>query len=195
MRFQRKEIPGFNPSSMADVAFLLLIFFLMVSSMEPNTGIYRQLANASPEDVLKKSIDIRDRNLMRLRIDESNRLYLENEEISLAQLKPTSKIFIENPENQDYLPEKERFEITGIGEYSISNQHVIQLEVSRKSNYQTYISVLSELTASYNELREEFAEKQFLKPFSQLSEEQKDVILEIYPQRISEEETEEGGLP
>lgn len=193
MRFKRKEIPGLNSTSIADLAFLLLTFFLVTSSMEADTGIYRQLTNSSADEVLKKNIDIRSRNLMHIRIDEFNHIYLEEEEISLSQLKATAKIFIDNPENLDYLPEKETIEIAEIGEYPVSNQHVIQLEVDRRSNYQTYISTLNELTAAYNELREEFAEKQFQKPFIRLNEEQKNIVREIYPLRISEEETKEGG--
>ena len=179
---------------MADVAFLLLVFFLVTSSLDPNTGIYRQLASTSSEDILK-NIDIRDRNLMQLLINESNLLYLDKENIPLSQLKSTAKLFIENPENRDYLPEIETVEIPEIGEYPVTKHHIIQLEIDRTSNYQTYISVLSELTAAYAELREELAKKQFHRSFAQLSKEQKDAVLEIYPQRISEEEIKEGGMP
>ena len=195
MRFQRRGIPELNSSSMADVAFLLLVFFLVTSSLDPNTGIYRQLAGISSENILKKNIDIRDRNLMQLLIDESNLLYLDKENIPLSQLKSTAKLFIENPENRDYLPEKETVEIPEIGEYPVTKHHIIQLEINRTSNYQTYISVLSELTAAYAELREELAKKQFHRSFAQLSKKQKDAVLEIYPQRISEEEIKEGGMP
>ena len=195
MRFQRKDIPGLNSTSMADIAFLLLIFFLVTSSMDPTTGLYRQLTNASPENILKKNIEIQDRNLMNIRIGESNQLFLNEEKMSLSLLRASTKVFIDNPENQDYLPEKKILKIEPIGEYPVTNQHIIQLEVDRRSNYQTYISTLSELTAAYNELREEFAERHFLKPFFRLSEEEKNAIREIYPQRISEKEIEKGGNP
>ena len=101
---------------------------------------------------------------MNIRISESNLLFLEEEEIPLSQLKSTAKIFIENKENLDYLPEKEIIEIAEIGEYPVSNQHIIQLEVDRKSSYQIYISTLNELTAAYDELRDEFAGKYFHQP-------------------------------
>lgn len=193
MRFQRKEIPQFNSSSMADVAFLLLIFFLLVSSLESNTGIYRQLSEASPDTILKESMDIRSRNFLNIRIDESNRLLLEEEEIPLTSLKAIAKNFISNPDDLDYLPEKEILEFDFIGSYPATSKHVIQLGVDRKSKYQSYISVLSELTSAYNELREELAKSYWGKAFTELGEEERNVIRQVYPQKISEKETEEGG--
>ena len=195
MRFQRKEVPKFNFTSMADMSFLLLIFFLVSSSLESKTGIYRQLASTHPEVVLKRNTDILERNMMTVRIDSVNTIRLKEEIISLHQLKAIAKTFIDNPEYLDYLPEKGSFEAEFVGTFPASDKHIIELVVDRKSNYQTYLSVLSELTAAYNELRSEFSESHFQKPFIHLTDEQQETVRKIYPQRISETEPEKGGKP
>lgn len=191
MRYKRKEIPQFNSSSMADIAFLLLIFFLITSSLESKTGIYRQLSPGFAEDILKKKSDIQERNFLFIEISENNQLILGEEIISIPEIKTIAKTFIANPENLDYLPEKESIDLPIIGNYPVSNQHIIQLEVNRNSNYQTYISVISELTAAYNELRNEFAQNHFRKTFDKLTDEEKEVAREVYPLRITEKERKE----
>jgi len=109
----------------------------------------------------------------------------------LMQVREIAKIFIDNPEGKDFLPQKKLFDIPDLGNVLASRDAVIHLEFSRKSNYQTYVSVLSELTAAYNELRNEWAIEQFRKPFVDLSEEQQTAVREVYPLQISEKEIAE----
>jgi hypothetical protein len=82
-------------------------------------------------------------------------------------------------------------DIPGLGSLPVARDAVINLEFSRESNYQTYISVMSELTAAYNELRNKLAVEKFRKSFSDLSEEQQTAIREVYPLQISEKEIPE----
>lgn len=191
MRFQRREIPQLNSGSMADVAFLLLIFFLITSSLESRTGLYRHLAPEFPEEILRKKTDISDRNIITFKIDEQNRLFQDEEEIYIPEIRSIAKIFIANPDDLDFLPEKKIAPIPLLGDYPVTQNHIIRLEVDRNSNYQTYISVISELTAAYNELREELANTFFGKSFTQLSEEEKAAVREAYPLKISEKERKE----
>jgi biopolymer transport protein ExbD len=196
MQHRKKKIPQINSSSTADIAFLLLIFFLITSSFDSMTGIYRKMSPAQAEEVLKKKRDIEGRNLLEIAIDENNKIRYDEQTLTLLELKSIVKTFIANPNDVDFLPEKEEKEIPGIGIYRLSSRHNISLEISREAKYQTYISVLGAMTSAYNELRREAALTIFAQSFDRLTPEQKSAIREIYPQHISEKELDkEGGPP
>ena len=197
MQYRKRKIPEINSSSSADIAFLLLIFFLITSSLDSKTGIYRRLSPSNSTEALKKKMDIQERNLLSFSIDNNNLLSINTEPITLSEIKEIAKTFISNPDDVDFLPDKELIEIPEIGEFAVATKHIIELKVSRNANFQTYISVQNELTAAYNELRNELAQKIFHSSFDRLSEDQKTAIREAYPLRISESEIplseEEGG--
>jgi biopolymer transport protein ExbD len=195
MRYRKRKIPQINSSSTADIAFLLLIFFLITSSFDSMTGIYRKLNPAEAENVLKKKRDIEGRNLLSIIIDENNQVRYGEQILSLPELRNLAKTFIANPNNVGFLPEKESKYLPGIGIYPVSSKHNISLEISREARYQTYLSVLNEITAAYNELRHEASHSVFQKPFKQLTQEEQTLIREIYPQHITENEpdTEKKG--
>ncbi|GHT60239.1 hypothetical protein AGMMS50239_08800 [Bacteroidia bacterium] len=186
-RFKR-SMPAFNATSSADIAFILLLFFLISGSLSSKTGIYRRLLPDTSEAKLKKKIDIEERNFITFSIDENNAIFMENEPVKLYEIRDIAEKFIANPENSDYLPEKKEIEIPELGLVSVTPHAVINFEISRKASYQTYISVLGELTAAYDDLRNELANKRFDKSFERLSEDQQAAIREAYPFRISEKE-------
>jgi biopolymer transport protein ExbD len=186
-RFKR-SIPQFNATSSADIAFILLLFFLLSGSLDSKTGIYRRLLPDTSENRLKKKIDIEKRNFVTFSIDKNNIVSMENEPVMLYEIRDITKKFITNLENSDYLPEKKDVEIPELGVVSVTPHAVVNFEISRKASYQTYISVLGELTAAYNDLRNELANERFDKSFERLSEEQQTAIREVYPLRISEKE-------
>jgi AICAR transformylase/IMP cyclohydrolase PurH len=162
------------------------------------TGLYRKMNPAQAEEVLKKKRDIEGRNLLQITINENNQVQYNEQVLRLAELKNTVKTFIDNPNNVDFLPEKESVELPGIGMYAVSSKHHISLEISRKARYQTYLAALNEMLAAYNELRNETARSIFQKTFDRLTSEQQTAIRDIYPQHIAEKEIEtekEGGLP
>ena len=177
MNFRKRKIPEINSTSSADIAFLLLVFFLVTSSFDAKTGIYRKMAPAETENVQAQKFDIQQKNLLVLTIDSDNRLIYNEEEIPVSQIRELSKTFITNSD----IP-----------------KHVISLEVNRDARYQTYLSVISELTAAYNELRNQAAIADFQRSFLHLAPEQKDSIRAVYPMHISETEPhagKEGGSP
>ncbi|MDR1610907.1 MAG: biopolymer transporter ExbD [Candidatus Symbiothrix sp.] len=188
-RFKRSISP-FNATSSADIAFILLLFFLLSGSLSSKTGIYRQLLPDTSEAKLKKKIDIEKRNFVTFSIDENNTVFMEDEPVKLYEIRDIAKKFIANPENSDYLPEKQEIEIPELGLVSVTPHAVINFEISRKTSYQTYISVLGELSAAYDDLRNELANERFDKSFERLTEEQRTAIREAYPLRISEKESE-----
>jgi len=191
-RFKR-EIPSINSTSSADVAFILLLFFLITGSLDSKSGIYRRLAPAVSETAIKKKNLIEERNILSISIRDDNTIYIKDEPMPLSEIRKTAKVFIDNPDNKDFLPQKTTIDIPGLGSVPASLDAVINLEFSRKSTYQTYISVLSELTAAYDELRNEWALDKFRKPFIDLSEEQQTAIRDVYPLQISEKELPEDN--
>jgi biopolymer transport protein ExbD len=198
MRYKKRKIPQINSGSTADIAFLLLIFFLITSSFDSMTGIYRKMNPTQTENKLKTKRDIEGRNLLHIIIDENNAIQYNNQTLTLPELKDMAKTFIANPNNDNFLPEKETVELSGIGMYPVSSAHNILLEVSRKALYQSYLAVLNEITAAYNELRNEAAPAVFQQPFNRLTPEQQTTIRDIYPQHIAEKELDmakEGGNP
>jgi biopolymer transport protein ExbD len=198
MRYRKRKIPQINSSSTADIAFLLLIFFLITSSFDSMTGIYRKMSPAQAEEVLQKKRDIEGRNLLEIVIDKDNGIRYGEQTLTLPDLKSIVKTFIDNPNDVDFLSQKEEKEIAGIGNYRISSKHNILLETSRDARYQTYLSVLNAMTGAYNELRNEAALVLWKQPFDRLTPEQKTAVREIYPQHISEKEPDagtEGGAP
>ena len=189
-RFER-DIPALNSTASADIAFILLLFFLFTGSLDSKSGIYRRLASAVPETAIRMNYSIEERNILSISIRDNNAVYLKEEPIPLREIRKIAKVFIDNPDNKDFLPQKTERDIPGLGLYPVSVDAIINLEFSRKSDFQTYISVLSELTAAYDELRNELALDKFKLPFVNLSEEQQTAIREVYPLQISEKETSE----
>ena len=195
MAYQKRKIPQINSSSSADIAFLLLIFFLVTSSLDARTGIYRKLNASSPEEVLKERIDIEQRNLLTFSLNSLNQIVYEDEIITLFEVRDLSKAFIANLNDVDFLPEKEWIEIPEIGMYPVTTQHIISVKVDRDAKYEAYIQLINELTAAYNQLRNNVSNKIFDTAFYNLSPEKQDAIRMIYPLRISEMEIseKEGG--
>ncbi len=188
--YQRKKrrVPGINSSSSADIAFLLLVFFLVTTSIDTDKGIQRRLPPPIESGEIKTKTDIEKRNLLEIYINRENRIMVGEEEVAITQLKEIVKEFISNPQNLPHLPEKENIEIPFFGMYPVTTKHVIALQNDVSTKYQAYINVQNELTAAYNELRNELAKQKFNKTFAELNDEGKKAILAIYPRRISEAE-------
>ena len=195
MAYKKRKIPQINSSSSADIAFLLLIFFLVTSSLDARTGIYRKLNASSPEEVLKERKDIEQRNLLTFTLDSLNQIVYEEEIITLFEARDLSKTFIANLNDVDFLPQKELIEIPEIGEYPVTTQHVVFVKIDRNAKYEAYIQLINELTTAYNQLRNDASNKIFNTAFYNLSPERQDAIRMIYPLHISEMEIseEEGG--
>ena len=191
-RFKRTIFP-LNSTSSADIAFILLLFFLLTGSLDSKSGIYRRLAPASSDAAIKRKITIEERNFLSFSIRDTNAVFLNEAPVLLPEIRTIAKIFIANPDNKDFLPQKTMIDVPILGLFPVSRDAVIRFEFSRKASYQTYISVLSELTAAYDELRNELALERFRKPFADLSEELQAAIREVYPLQIAEKELAEGG--
>ena len=195
MARKKRKVPGINGASSADIAFMLLLFFLLTTSMDTDHGLPRRLPNPPENKEKQEEIKAKERNILKVNISGDNRVMCGDEvNVTMPRLKELAKEFIENPANADNLPEKEPVEIPFFGEKMITKNHIISLQCDRITNYQTYIDVQNELAAAYNELRDEASRKQFGKAYKALEDEdQKNALVALYPQKISEAEPKVYG--
>ncbi len=189
-----KKIPQINASSMADISFLLLIFFLVTTSMDVNQGLARRLPAPIPPDQKVEDKDINKRNLLVVKINSANQLMVQGQLMDVKQLREKAKEFIKNEQDNDYLPKlvEEDFGAP-IGVIRYTKDHVISVQNDVDTQYQAYLDVQNELVAAYNELREECAQKYFHKAYKELEEDQQKQIQKVYPQKISEAEPKNYG--
>lgn len=183
----KKKVPEINGSSMADIAFIALIFFLMVTTMDKEEGISRLLPPIPPEDQKMEDLKVNRRNIIQVKINSSDRLLAGSQPMDVSQLKDKIKEFMTNPYDDPNLPEKEIQDIPGLGPVPVS-KGVISLQNDRGTTYQAYITVQNELIKAINELRDDFSMKTFGKKYSKLDENQQAMVRTAVPQKISEAE-------
>ena len=187
-----RNIPEIPTASMADIAFMLLIFFLVATTMDVDSGLSRILP-PMPEEDQQQDDRIRERNIFTVRVNAQDLLLVEGQPEELQNLRDRAKEFIANPNDEAHLPEKEFREVDYFGEIYVPRQAVISLQNARGTSYGMYINVQNELTAAYNELRNELAREQFGLRFDQLNADQQAAVRSIYPMRISEAEPRQVG--
>jgi len=207
----KREISEINAGSMADIAFLLLIFFLVTTTMDTDTGLIRRLP-PPPDQFTENNDKIKQRNIFEILVNANDQLLVEGEYIQVSELRAKAKEFIKtNPSfpsvadatNASYpnLPEFREEEIPGLGKMLVSKQ-IISLQNDNGTSYEMYIKVQNELIAAYRELRNELANQKFGKSYNELEQlagsseaikEKAEAIKKIYPQRISEAEPKKVG--
>ncbi len=191
---KKRKVPAVNASSSADIAFMLLLFFLMTSSMDTDKGLPRRLPPPVPKDQKDDAdVDIRKRNLLVVLINSNNQILCGDEFVEMEQLKDKVKEFIANPNNDEHLPEKVEVDVPYFGKRMVTKNHVISLQNDRGTEYQAYIDVQNEIAAAYNELRNDISREKFGKLFADLAPDQQEAVQDIYPQKISEAEPKNYG--
>ena len=185
----KRKVPGINASSTADISFILLIFFLVVTSMNSNFGLQVMLPNP-PEEQQQDEPEIHERNLLKVYVNMDNEIMVTPGKLregerplmlkvdELEELRDLAKEFITantpgGKVNDNYPePKKKMDTITYINDAGIelhypngvsnvvrNNQHVITLQTDRSTKYEVYFKVQEVLYSAYNELREEFAKE------------------------------------
>ena len=189
-----KKVPEFNAAPMADIAFLLLIFFLVATTMDIDSGMTRKMPPL-PEDEQQQQDDkqIKERNVFEVLVNSSDQLLVEGEPMRISNLRESAKEFIANPENKDNLPELTEKEFPEIGVMTVPKNHIISLQNDRGTSYEMYLHVQNELEAAYREIRNEVARRKFGKKYKELNSDRKKAIKEAYPQVISEAEPKNIG--
>ena len=182
-----KKTPEINSSSTADIAFLLLCYFLMTTTMDQDMGLQRRLPPIPDPNQKVEDQKVNRRNIIIVKINSADRLLAGTEPMHVSELKDKIKEFLTNPNNDPNLPEKEEIDIEGFGKYPVS-KGVISLQNDRGTSYQAYIAVQNELVKAVNELRDEFAMVNFGQVYIKLDEEQQNIVRKAIPQNISEAE-------
>ena len=207
-----RKVPGINASSTADISFILLIFFLVVTSMNSSTGLNVRLPEPPEDEDLQNPPKIKKRNSLIVLVNMDNRIMITQGEkapyeIDVTDLRQLAKEFISNSENRVDYPEKHTedlvFEDGGVEhvlpsgrQQNVTSKHVISLQTDRGTSYNTYFEVSNELYRAYDELRDELAQKEYGKPYSKLDETQQMLCRLYYKTMISEAEPRSigGGL-
>ena len=190
---RKRKVPGINASSTADIAFMLLIFFLITTSMDTDRGLARRLPPPPENEKQKDDIIVKERNVLQIRLNKDDQLMIGGEWSDIKQLREKAKEFIANPKDDTNMPEKHAKTLPFFGNVMITEKHVISVQNDVGTSYDAYFQVQNELVAAYNELRDELAKAQFGKPLAECTEEQKDAISDYYPQKISEAEPKKYG--
>lgn len=193
MARKKKKVPGLNASSTADISFILLIFFLIVTSMDTETGLSRRLPEPPKDEEQQQEMDIKERNVLNVRMNHAGQLMVNHDWIDVSQLRARAKEFIENRNNDASLPEKHAVNIDGLGMCYVTSKHVISVQTDRGTPYNVYFIVQNELVAAYNELRDELARAKFGRPYESLTKDDQLAIRTYYPQKISEAEPKNYG--
>lgn len=186
-----RPVPEINAGSMADIAFLLLIFFLVTTTMDTDLGIARLLPPIQEKQDETK-IDVNKRNVLIININYRNELQVGGEVMPIAQLKGAVKEFILNPNDNPNLSDKKDLDLEYFGKMKAS-KGVISLTNDLGTSYKTYVEVQNEVTQAINELRDKISMEQFGKIYDKLNESQQDAVKDIYPMAISEAEPKNIG--
>ncbi|MFK8005611.1 MAG: ExbD/TolR family protein [Saprospiraceae bacterium] len=170
---RRKKDEPINAGSMADIAFLLLIFFLVTTTIVEDKGILVQLPRWS--ETPPEPTPLNERNVLNVLVNGENDLMIENELAQVADLRERTKLFISNPTKSKKMAEDPA-------------KAIISLKNDRSTSYETYIGVYNELKAAYSELRDEEARRVYNKGFEMLEKAQQKEIKNKIPLIISEAE-------
>ena len=197
MAKKKKKMPGLNTTSTADISFMLLIFFLITTSMDTDKGLARRLPKPPEPDQEDATMDIKSRNILFVRINAQGQLWIKDEMNSgfgeIKELRQRAKDFVKNEQNLSKWPEKHVKNIELLGNCYVTDKHVISVQTDRGTPYDMYFQVQNELVAAYNELRNEVSKEKFGRLFESLSPEEKAAIRQYYPQNISEAEPKKYG--
>jgi biopolymer transport protein ExbD len=196
---RRAGAPEVNAGSMADIAFLLLIFFLVTTTIETDAGLDRMLPPMEPPE---DDVVIKQKNIFQVLINKNGQLLVDDELTDIKALRLKAMDFLDN--NGDgtctYCKGKKNPESS-----DNPSKAIISLKNDRETKYSTYITVQNELVGSYNDLRDREAQRLFGRDFTEMEgtyldqqtaaaekERLKDKVKQIkdlFPQKLSEAET------
>ena len=154
----KRSAPEVNAGSMADIAFLLLIFFLVTTTIETDSGLNRKLP---PIDEIEDPPIIKEKNIFTVVVNKNNQLLAEEELIDISDLRALAVEFLDNGGGEG----EEACDYCQGARDSKSSDNpdkaIISLKNDRETSYKVYIAVQNELVAAYNELRD----REFLRLF------------------------------
>lgn len=185
-----KKTPEINATSTADIAFLLLVFFLATTTMNVDSGMFRRLPPYQPDNT--EAPKIAQRNTLQILVNKDNMLQVGGEPLDVNRLKEKALEFILNPMNDPNLPETSPKEIEGLGNVDVS-KGVISLQSDKGTSYEMYIAVQDQLAAAFSEARDRKAKAKWGKKYNDLNSDQQEAIKKWVPMSISEAEPKNIG--
>ena len=196
MAGDKRKVQEINAGSMADIAFLLLIFFLVATTM----NVARMLPPMPPEDQKQEDIKVKERNMFLVLVNGAGQIMAgvpgQQGPVDFRQLKDMVQEFVLNPMDDETYPEKKDKEIDladgSKWVYPVS-EGVVSLQTTRDTGYQVYIMVQNELTRAFNEIRDDVAMKKFNKKFADLNDDESKAVTTAVPLKISEAEPRQVG--
>ena len=165
LRHNKREVPQLNTTSTADISFILLVFFLIMTSMDVDKGLQRQLPPAD-RDKIEEVADISRGNMLDLQLTSTNMLIVDGKPFDVSRLRSRVMSFV--------------------GKTADRQRHIISVTVDRKTSYNLYFNVQNEIMAAYNTLRNRYALKTYGREYERCTPEQREKIRAYYPQRIAE---------
>ncbi|HHZ66076.1 MAG TPA: biopolymer transporter ExbD [Flavobacteriales bacterium] len=187
MARKKRGLEEINAGSMADIAFLLLIFFLVTTTMDVDSGLLRKLPPPLDPEAPKPP-PIKERNVFAVLVNRNDQLLVEGEIGNLKTLRAKAIEFVTNPYNKANLSAKKPAQdIELIGMYEVS-KGVVSLQNDRGTSYDMYIMVQNELVAAYREVRDDLSMQTFGKKYGTLNKAQAKAVRQAIPMMISEAE-------
>ncbi|WP_234572674.1 ExbD/TolR family protein [Rhodohalobacter sp. 614A] len=176
---RNREEPEINGSSLADIAFLLLIFFLVVTTIDVDTGIGLILPPMPDENT--DPPPVKERNLLNILVNAQGMVLIDEEPASISSVKEKIKTFVNNNGANPDLSES-------------PNDAIVSIKTQRATPYNVYIDMLDEVMGAYAELRHTASMERFGVPYTSLEDQtvEQEEIQELYPKKISIAEPDEG---
>jgi biopolymer transport protein ExbD len=190
MASKKRAVPEINAGSMADIAFLLLIFFLVTTTMDVDTGIARVLPPMPDEEQPLEDVQANKRNIFQVLVNAYDQLLVNGEVLKVEDLKDKTIEFIDN--NGDgtcgYCNGKRNPDLS-----DNPDKAIVSLQNDRGTSYDMYIRVQNEMAQAYRELRDRESMEKFGLSFEKLNNDQQKEIQKMFPQKISEAEPKNVG--
>jgi biopolymer transport protein ExbD len=159
----RQQIPELNTTSTADISFMLLIFFLVTSSMDTEKGLLRQMAPPPQEQEIPT--DVNKDHVLQVALDADDQLTCNGKLLDYSQLADEVRTMA-----------------------SVNREgHLVTIQSDRQTSYEAYFKMQSAIVGAYSNLREAYAQKHYGKHYKACNAEERAAVNDYYPQRISED--------
>lgn len=182
MKSLRRHSATVNAGSMADIAFLLLIFFLITTTISADKGILRKLPGDCPPN--QSCMDyVAERNLLRISLNSKQDIMIEDAIVEIEEVKDIVQNFVNNNGNAtcDYC---DGDQLSDLSDHPKSA--VISLSHDALTTYELFINVQDEITKAYYTLRERYAKYKFNKSPELLTKKELENVKKAYPFMVSE---------
>lgn len=164
-RHNRRRVPSLNTTATGDISFMLLVFFLVMTSMDTDKGLLRKLPphNDEKEEVIT---DMDKRNVLQLTLTASGEILADGKPVDGGSLRKEIMTFVDRKTER--------------------RKHIISISVDKNADYDSYFNMQNEIVAAYNTLRNIYSLRTFGRPYNRCTPSEKEQATDAYPQRIAE---------